>query len=152
MNLLEEYKQANRECSRLEKDFQDKLRPCKERVNKLQDKLEVTILKDNIYVPYKEMVKWTGYITEVSMVVQYGKGYQKIEKLRFNGFSLKDGKLIDSSMYPPRFRWVRDNVYENWSLGEKSTHDEIIVLGCYNLELDGVPIFDSQLEVLWKEK
>lgn len=150
MNLLEEYKKANREYSRLEKDFQDKLRPYRERANKLRDKLEVTILKDSIYVPYKEMVKWPGYITEVSMVVQYGEGYRKIEKLLFNGYSLKDGKLIDSC-WIPRLRWVRDNVYEDWSLGEKSNHAEIQVLGCYNLELDGVPVFDSQLEVLWKD-
>ena len=150
MNLLKKHKQAQTTYWMMENEFRRQLKPYKEVLDKLQDEIELYILKNDIFLPYKDMVKLSGRIGRVNMIIEYGDGYRKIENLLFSSFDIKDGKLIDNSVYPPRFRWVRDNVYENWSLGEKSTHDEITVLGCYNLELNGVSVFDTQLEVLWK--
>ena len=152
MSLLKEYKRASHEYFQIEKEFHEQLKPYKEKVNRLRDELELTILKDSIYLPYEDLVKFSGRIGRVNMIVQSETGYQRIEKLLFNGFTLKDGKIIDTSMYPPRFKWVKDNIYMDTSFSTESGNPEVQVLGCYNLELDGVPIFDSQLEVLWKEK
>lgn len=149
MDLLKEYEQTQRTYWMMEGEFKKQLEPYKKRVHELRDKLELTILKDRVYMPYEEMIKFSGRISRVNMIIQYGDGYQKIERFLFNCFDLEDGKLIDRSVYPARFMWVKNNKYID-STGEEFKH-EIFVLGCYDLEVDGVPIFDSQLKVLWNK-
>lgn len=152
MNLLEEYRKANSEYYKLEKELRAKLKGYRAEADRLKDKVEQAILKHNIYIPYEDIMKMSGHINRVCMIVQYGDGYKRIEKLLFNCFDIIDGKLVDTSIHPPRFKWVRDNMYADGSLGEEPKHTEIKVLGAYNLELDGVPVYESQLDVLWKEK
>lgn len=152
MNLLEEYKQAQEVYWMVEAGLRKQLEPYKEKASKLRDELEIAILKNKIYMPYADLIKLEGRISRVDMIIQYSEGYQKIEKYLFNSFNLRDGKLEDTSIYPPRFKWVRDNIYTDWSLGEKSDHTEIKVLGCYDLEINGEIIKEATLKYLWDKR
>ena len=152
MNLLEKYKQAKSTVSMMENGFRSQLKPYKDRADKLCDDVELSILKNDIFMSFEDMIKLSGHINHVNMIIEYGEGYRKIEKFLFDGFTIEDGKLIDVCMYPPRYKWVRDNIYTYGGLGGNSSHSEIKVLGCYDLNLDGTIVLDSRLEVLWKEK
>ena len=145
MYLLTTYENAKQEMNNAKFVFD--LR--KKEFLEIEDKLEIYILNNKIYLTYAQLLELEGIINSGKFIIRYGDAYEKITSNEFNNCIISKNGIIDNRYTNMCWRHIEDNKYAR-KVGTYISNIEEI-LGGYDIYIEGKLIEESSLHYLWKK-